>query len=114
MYAAGSMPAPVSAMTSLTKRPGTAPWGSASAAESVAFSTWYRIGPFAAGSFDQAHAKEFVDAADVDLEKARFDVEEDATGPCSLRAVVSGPAFRESEAVDGVAPGAAEVVLRLR
>lgn len=35
----------------------------------VVLSTWHRIGPFLAGNFDQAHAKEFVDAASIDLEE---------------------------------------------
>ena len=39
-------------------------------AESVVFSTWHRIGPFGAASFDEAHDKEFIDPAAIDLERA--------------------------------------------
>jgi hypothetical protein len=42
----------------------------AAAANSVALSSWHRIGPFGAGNFDEAHAKSFVNEAAVDLKKA--------------------------------------------
>ncbi len=41
----------------------------AAAANSVALSSWHRIGPFGAGNFDEAHAKSFVNEAAVDLKK---------------------------------------------
>ncbi len=52
---------------------GQAKWEAAQAqlvAESVVLSKWYRIGPFGAGNFDEAHAKAFLDETAVDLRKA--------------------------------------------
>ncbi len=51
---------------------GQAQWEAAqqkALAESAALSPWYHIGPFGAGNFDEAHAKAFIDEADVDLGK---------------------------------------------
>ena len=41
----------------------------AATANSLALSSWHRIGPFGAGNFDEAHAKSFVNEAAVDLKK---------------------------------------------
>lgn len=41
----------------------------AATANSVALSSWQRIGPFGAGNLDEAHAKSFVNEAAVDLKK---------------------------------------------
>jgi hypothetical protein len=51
---------------------GQAQWEAAqqkALAESAALSSWYHIGPFGAGNFDEAHAKAFIDETNVDLEK---------------------------------------------
>jgi hypothetical protein len=39
------------------------------AVDSVTLSPWHRIGPFGAGSFDEAHAKAFINETAVDLKK---------------------------------------------
>jgi len=52
---------------------GQASWEEAEAravAEAAELSTWHRIGPFGAGSLDEAHAKAFLDETAVDLQKA--------------------------------------------
>ena len=52
---------------------GQAKWEAAQVkpvADSVALSTWQRIGPFSAKNFDQAYAKAFLNESEVDLNKA--------------------------------------------
>jgi len=56
--------------------PGQAAWEKAQAKlvdEVVVLSTWSRIGPFAGGNLDNAHAKAFIDETAVDLTKAYGD-----------------------------------------
>ncbi len=60
------------ALGALDVEKGQAKWESTQRrilAERVTFSTWHRIGPFGAGSLEEAHRKAFIDEGRVDLER---------------------------------------------